>query len=198
MPTKSAIAGMCCAAFGYLRGCEEEKEFLVKFGKLRMTAIAIPRFIKQKYKSQERTLELKVRRLQDYHTVRDTRKADGGIKNCHITHRQFLTDASFGVLLEGDNGLLQTIADCLKNPIWGIWLGRKTCVPAAPVFAGASESKENALRLLGIDAIEKYTYQVETDTFAEGRDTIPDNPISFASDKRMFSPRRIKTELAHY
>ena len=43
MPTKSAIAGMCCAALGFPRGSDEEHTFLASFGKVKMTAIAFPR-----------------------------------------------------------------------------------------------------------------------------------------------------------
>ena len=129
MPTKSAIAGMCCAALGLPRGSDKEQEFLVSFGMVRMTAIAIPRNGIKK--------ELPVRRLQDYHTVQNTRRASGAINNdCVLTHRQYLTDAAFGVLLEGDAVLMGEIAAALADPVWGIWLGRKTCVPSAPVFAG--------------------------------------------------------------
>jgi CRISPR system Cascade subunit CasD len=198
MPTKSAIAGMCCAAFGYSRGSNEEKEFLIKFVKLRMTSIAIPKILKKQYYSKEETVVLNIRRMQDYHTIQKTRIANGGLKDCHITQRQYLTDASFGVILEGGKELLQEIAKQLINPVWGIWLGRKTCVPTAPVFAGLKGSKDEALELLGIDSIGKYTSQIEVDVFAEGRDSISDNPISFESDKRKFSPRRIKTEMAHF
>ena len=198
MPTKSAIAGMCCAAFGYSRGSNEEKEFLIKFVKLRMTSIAIPKILKKQYYSKEETVVLNIRRMQDYHTIQKTRIANGGLKDCHITQRQYLTDASFGVILEGGKELLQEIAKQLINPVWGIWLGRKTCVPTAPVFAGLKGSKDEALELLGINSIGKYTSQIEVDVFAEGRDSISDNPISFESDKRKFSPRRIKTEMAHF
>ena len=31
MPTKSALAGMCCAALGFGRGSDEEQAFLAKF-----------------------------------------------------------------------------------------------------------------------------------------------------------------------
>ena len=198
MPTKSAIAGMCCAAFVYSRGSNEEKEFLIKFVKLRMTSIAIPKILKKQYYSKEETVVLNIRRMQDYHTIQKTRIANGGLKDCHITQRQYLTDASFGVILEGGKELLQEIAKQLINPVWGIWLGRKTCVPTAPVFAGLKGSKDEALELLGINSIGKYTSQIEVDVFAEGRDSISDNPISFESDKRKFSPRRIKTEMAHF
>ena len=88
MPTKSGIAGMCCAALGFPRGSDQERAFLSEFTKVRVTTIATPRGGSKKL--------LAVNRLQDYHTVQNTRKADGKLKDCHITHRQYLTDASFG------------------------------------------------------------------------------------------------------
>ena len=188
MPTKSAIAGMCCAALGLPRGSDKEQEFLLAFGKTRMTAIAIPRNGMKK--------ELPVRRLQDYHTVQNTRRASGAINNdCVLTHRQYLTDAAFGVLLEGDANMLGNIAEALADPVWGIWLGRKTCIPSAPVFAGLKKNREEALRLvIGDQDIESFTRQEDVESFADGRDSLPDMPVSFATERRLFSPRRVKTE----
>jgi CRISPR system Cascade subunit CasD len=186
MPTKSAIAGMCCAALGHPRGSNEEQEFLAKFGSVRMTAIAIPRVRAKK--------ELPVRRLQDYHTVQNTKTAEGKTKDCHITHRQYITDASFGVLLEGIAVLLDGIATALADPKWGIWLGRKTCIPSAPLFAGLKDNRDDALRLLiGERPLELFTRQEEVENFGEGRDSLPDKPISFATEGRLFSPRRVRT-----
>ena len=186
MPTKSAIAGMCCAALGLPRGSEKEQEFLTAFGLVRMTPIAIPRNRDNK--------ELPVRRLQDYHTVQNTKTAEGKNKDCHITHRQYLTDASFGVLLEGELSLLKQIADALENPIWGIWLGRKACIPSAPIFAGLKDNRDEALRLIiGEKPIETFIRQEEVENFAEGRDSLPDAPVSFATERRLFSPRRVRT-----
>jgi CRISPR system Cascade subunit CasD len=155
MPTKSAIAGMCCAALGLPRGSGSEEKFLAEFAKTRMTAIAIPRHGARK--------DLPVRRLRDYHTVQNTRRASGTInRDCVLTHRQYLTDASFGILLDGDQSLLTRIADALKDPIWGLWLGRKTCVPAAPVLAGLRYDRSEALQLLiGDVPIESFTRQEE-------------------------------------
>lgn len=194
MPTKSAIAGMCCAALGYSRGSAGEKKFLDDFGNLLMTAIAIPRVVERRYRDNVEYVYLKVRRLQDYHTVQNTKTADGKNKDCHITHRQYLTDASFGVLLEGTNSILEEIAGALANPVWGIWLGRKACIPSAPVLAGLKDNRGDALRLLiGEKPLESFTRQVEVECFAEGRDTLPDVPVSFATDRRLFSPRRVRT-----
>ena len=186
MPTKSAIAGICCAALGLPRGSDEEQGFLESFGTVRMTSIAIPR--------QGAKKELPVRRLQDYHTVQNTKTADGKNKDCHITHRQYLTDASFGVLLEGPLPLLTRIADAMEDPVWGIWLGRKTCIPSAPVLAGLEDNRDDALRLLiGEKSLEAFTRQEEVENFAEGRDSLPDMPVSFAPERRLFSPRRVRT-----
>lgn len=195
MPTKSGISGICCAALGYPRGSEDEKRFLSEFETLCMTAIAIPRPGAKK--------ELPVRRLQDYHTVRNTITAEGKSKDCHITHRQYLTDASFGVLLEGSLEILKKILWGLADPRWGIWLGRKACIPTAPVLAGAKfnvdnleclikENREDALCLLiGDNQLSSFTYQTDVDSFSEGRDSIPDVAISFASERRQFAPRRV-------
>lgn len=186
MPTKSGIAGICCAALGWSRGSSEEGKFLASFRELRMTAIAIPQNGAKK--------KLSVRRLQDYHTVQNTMTAEGKNKNCHITHRQYLTDTTFGVLLEGDVDLLGEIAAALADPKWGIWLGRKTCIPSAPVLAGLKEKREDALRLLvGEEPLESFTRQEEVKNFAEGRDSLPDSPVSFATEQRLFSPRRVQT-----
>lgn len=191
MPTKSAIAGMCCAALGYQRGGEKEQKFLVAFGKLRMTAIAIPQQVGEK--------ELPARRLQDYHTVQHTKTADGKDKDCHITRRQYLADVLFGVILEGEPLLLKEVASAFGNPVWGIWLGRKTCVPSAPVFAGLKDNLGGALRLLiGEKSLESFTRQEDVENFAEGQDSLPDAPVSFAIDRKNHcSPRRVQTRVAH-
>ncbi|MGA2034040.1 MAG: type I-E CRISPR-associated protein Cas5/CasD [Thermoguttaceae bacterium] len=193
MPTKSALAGMCCAALGFPRGSAEEHTFLAEFAEVRITTVAIPRVVEQKFANAARDAKLAVRRLEDYHTVQNTRRADGGVKPCHITRRQYLTDASFGVVIEGNAVLIKQIADALSDPIWGLWLGRKTCVPSAPVLAGLRDSRAEALKLLiGEEPLESFTRQEDVESFAEGRDSLPDQPVSFASDRRMFAPRRIR------
>ncbi len=201
MPTKSAIAGMCCAALGLPRGSNKERNFLESFVTVRMTAIAIPKKVAKH--------ELPVRRLQDFHTVQKTRRASGAInKDCVLTHRQYLTDSAFGVILEGDDTILAAIAAALANPKWGIWLGRKTCIPSSPILVGfkgdwenlknlLKNSRDDALSLLvGAEKIESFTRQEEVDNFVDGRDSLPDVPISFASERRMFAPRRIRTRQA--
>jgi CRISPR system Cascade subunit CasD len=188
LPTKSGIAGMCCAAFGHPRGSLAEKEFLKVFASLRMTAVVIPRM-------NASGKSLPVRRLSDYHTVQNTRRASGAINtDCVLTHRQYLCDALFGVVLEGRDEMLRSIADALADPVWGLWLGRKACIPSAPVLAGLKENREEAFRLLlGDLPLEAFIRQEEAASFGEGLDSLPDLAISFASERRLFSPRRVIT-----
>lgn len=186
MPTKSAIAGMCCAAMGADRGSMIESQIIASISAMKMLSVAIPRVIRE--------CELEVRRLQDYHTILDTRKADGKLKDCHITQRQYLTDAGFGVVLSGPVTFCNELAESLRDPKWGLWLGRKTCIPTAPVLVGVFSTRDDALLpLLGEIPLEQFTYQEEVESFLDGRDSLPDQPRSFLSSNREFAPRRVRT-----
>ena len=83
----------------------------------------------------------------DYHTAGakiGIRSADGKIKKTASTgeyetllsRRQYLYDASFLVALHGSADALSACAGALDDPVWPVFLGRKCCVPAEPVFAG--------------------------------------------------------------
>jgi CRISPR system Cascade subunit CasD len=186
MPTRSGIFGLFCAALGADRGSAEEQRILGSLAKVKMTTIAIPRKVRGR--------SLPMRRITDYHTVMGTRKADGGLKDCHITHRYYLADAAFGVLLEGILGNLQEVAQGLQDPRWGLWLGRKCCVPSAPVLVGLFQERETAIRsLLGDEPIEAFTRQEEVSEFSEGRDSLVDLPLSFHPARRRFTLRRVRT-----
>jgi CRISPR system Cascade subunit CasD len=188
LPTKSAILGLCCAALGAGRGSERERQWLPRLNALDCLLIALPRCPADK--------PLIVRRQEDYHTVQNTRTADGKIKDTHITRRTYLNDASFAALLTGDAAALGELAAALEDPVWGIWLGRKACIPSAPVFRGLYESQAAALAAaLGGKPLAGFTRQREACGFAEGTDTIQDTPITFA-DPRRFAPRRVKLERA--
>jgi CRISPR system Cascade subunit CasD len=193
-PTKSALIGLCCAAMGLDRGSTEEKAALQKFGDIKLLCIAIPR--KQKKR------ELAVKRIQDYHTVQNTRDAKGSIKNdAVLTYRQYLNDAGFIALFEGEKVLLREIAEgtsekpwCLQNPKWGVWFGRKACIPSAPVFDGIYFSEADAIsKIPEFDGktIDNFSHVREVSSFGEGVDSLMDQPVSFNIHGRKFAPRRI-------
>jgi len=216
-PTKSGIIGMICAATGLAKGSGREKEMLPNLHELRMTSIFIPR--KQTNPWSGDTTELSLRRLEDFHTVGGgydkeahrqfiPRKASGGpCDNPTVSRRQYLLDARFGVILKGDHGLLERVAAALQNPRWGVWFGRKSCIPAASVFVALSQSQDEAwkavLRACKLDEglpLETFTTVTEVERFEEGTDSLADQPVSFGDatssgpDKRQFAIRRIKVQ----
>jgi CRISPR system Cascade subunit CasD len=164
-----------------------EAQTLSAMAQVRMLGVAIPRRLRER--------DLDVRRLEDYHTVQGTMRANGKRNtDCVLTRRLYLADASFGVLLTGSRAFLQGLANALKDPKWGLWLGRKTCIPTAPVLVGLFPSEAEALKpLLGDRPLEEFTRQEEVESFADGRDSLPDQAQSFLSSRREFAPRRVRT-----
>lgn len=190
-PTKSAVLGLCCAAKGLSRGSKEERYFLESMCDCKMTAIVIPR-IRQ---GRDKQWPINVRRIEDFHTVENTKTASGKISsNAVITYRQYICDADFLVLLEVPRGMADDLEDDLSDPTWGIWLGRKSCIPSAPVFAGTyKDMNEVSNELLNGKTLNQFTYQQEVASFEKGSDTLMDSPIDFAIDIRKRSQRRVKT-----
>lgn len=197
-PTKSGILGMCCAAMGIARGTQREQEVLGRSVETRLLVVALPRSVALGKSSRR---ELTVRRITDYHTVQGTRTADGDIKrDAHLTWRQYLCDSSFGAVLSGERQLIDELRGSngragIENPTWGLWLGRKACIPTSPVFAGVETSREQALRLLlGDRDLSSFSYLEEVDHFGDGVDSVTDQPLSFGTPDglRRFTLRRVR------
>jgi len=195
-PTKSGVIGLICAAMGLAKGSAEEKDALPELARLTMTSIAIRHHAGQVSSVPE---SLPVRRLEDYHTVLAARRASGKPnKGAVVTRRQYLLDACFGVVLGGNRALVEHVALGLQNPRWGVWFGRKCCIPAAPIYRGLFATQTDAMReLIGDTPLEALTVISEVDRFDEGTDSVPDRPVSFGDgrssglEKRRFAIRRI-------
>jgi CRISPR system Cascade subunit CasD len=119
-------------------------------------------------------------------------------KDAVVTRREYLLDARFGVVIEGTPPLLLRAAAALKDPVWGIWLGRKNCIPAEPICRGLFDTGKEALReIIGDQPVHEFTTVTEVSDFAEGTDSLNDQPVSFGSgsssgvDARRFTIRRI-------
>jgi CRISPR system Cascade subunit CasD len=131
--------------------------------------------------------------LVDYHTVQNTLTAEGKIKDTHLTWRLYLCDASFVAVLVGEKSLVGELGAALRNPKWGLWLGRKACIPTAPIYVGVYDTEGDALRdLLRGQPLPAFSHQREVDRFEDGTDTLPDQPLCFGGSSRSFAPRRIR------
>ncbi len=191
-PTKSGVIGLISAAMGLAKGSPEERDMLRELVKLKMSSIAVPRDV------PEAGGPLPVLRLEDYHTVLDTRRASGTMnKDAVVTRRQYLLDARFGVILAGDRLALERAAAALEDPVWGVWLGRKSCIPAEPIFRGMFNLRTEAERaLLGDASIEQFTRLEEAGSFDAGTDSYSDQPVSFgtsgsSAEGRAYAVRRV-------
>ena len=187
-PTRSGVMGILCAALGVDRS---DRGGLGRLSSLEMTVYALRQS----------------GRLTDYHTVgggydvdRDwrtciPRKANGKKpargKEVVQTYREYLQDSRFGVVLRGAQQLVQELDAALVAPRWGVWLGRKACVPASPIAQGVYEAEDAAVaRLMHVSGCEVVEREVaEASTFADGNDTLMDMPLDF--QERRFAPRRV-------
>jgi CRISPR system Cascade subunit CasD len=127
-------------------------------------------------------------------------------KDATVSRREYLFDARFGVILAGESNVLNEAAGALLNPVWGIWLGRKCCIPAAPVLASNPvQSRQQAWTALLTAAglpielpFRVFGGVEEVVTPSEAHSTLMDQPVSFGDgtssgpDKRQFAVRRIR------
>jgi CRISPR system Cascade subunit CasD len=194
-PTKSGIIGLVSAAMGLAKGSPEEAEWLPKLSTLKLTSIVLPRN--------------DVRRLEDFHTAGGgydkkthpqfvPRKASGlPSDNPTVSRRQYLLEARFGVILAGDRFVLERVAAALQDPIWGVWLGRKSCIPAEPISPRIFNTCLEAERaLIGAAPIDQFTRLDEVATFNAGTDSYNDQPVSFgtsdsSAEGRQYAVRRV-------
>jgi CRISPR system Cascade subunit CasD len=190
-PTKSGVIGILCAALGIQKS---DTTKLAEIAGLKMTAYVLS----------------SLNRITDFHTVGGgfdkkmhsqniVKKASGSSGDTVVTHREYLLDAKFAVILSGKLNLLQQLESALKNPLWGIWLGRKSCVPTVPISHGCHDTTENALESAKSAYFETYNKRCEVRRtvsevaeFADGSDSFMDIPVNFA--ERKFSIRRVSIE----
>jgi CRISPR system Cascade subunit CasD len=127
------------------------------------------------------------------HTAEGKLRPEG--KETVPTQREFLEDTKFGVILEGSARLTKRIALALVDPVWGVWFGRKSCIPAMPICSreiyGKQAEAEAQLRNAAGDRGVRRIVREVTD-LAEGTDTLADRPLDFK--KRDFAPRRVAVE----
>ena len=112
-PTKSGVIGLVAAALGRRRNEGINDLNVLHFG------VRVDR---------EGTL------LRDFHTAKSE-------KSAYVTTRYYLCDAVFLAGLEGDDALLQSIADALKSPAFPPFLGRRSCPPEGKLLLGIRYGK---------------------------------------------------------
>jgi CRISPR system Cascade subunit CasD len=191
-PTKSGIIGLIGAALGVDKHLVDEAEHLRPLVEVRFTAVKLGA---TKHHSG---------RLTDFHTVGGgydktikwekmcipQKAKTGGPSWTVLTYRSYLTDARFVILLDGpDLELLVKVHAALLNPVWGIWFGRKHCIPASPLTPTLGEDRDEAFNRL-LEALpgtspaplDSFEYQEEATSSGDEDDGIfyqSDQPVAY-------------------
>ena len=76
----------------------------------------------------------------------DGAKAVGG--GAKRTYREYLQQRAFAVFVGLDDELAGKFAVSLRQPVFDLYLGRKCCIPSAPVFQGICNGEGEALNAL--------------------------------------------------
>jgi len=124
-PTKSGVVGMLAACLGW--GPADDALIVQLAAALRMGV----------------RIDRPGRVVRDYHTLcGGVLSAEGKIKITQSTgepetvpsERYYLADACFLVGLEGQTTVVDRLEAALHHPVWPPFLGRKSCVPSAPLY----------------------------------------------------------------
>jgi CRISPR system Cascade subunit CasD len=113
-PSKSGVLGLLCAALGRDRSAD-----LADLAALRM-GVRVDRqgFLRVDYQTSQNVLAADASKI---HATTESR-------------RHYLSDAKFLVGLEGeDRDALAKLDEALRDPVWPLFLGRKSYVPSLPV-----------------------------------------------------------------
>ncbi|HQM55729.1 MAG TPA: type I-E CRISPR-associated protein Cas5/CasD [Anaerolineaceae bacterium] len=93
--------------------------------------------------------------LTDFHTViGGVISAEGKVKkDTVLSRRTYLCDASYLVALQGKTELIERLSKAVQKPVWPVYLGRRSCVPAKVLYEG--EGDFDGL----LDALQRWPYQ---------------------------------------
>ncbi|MFC3997442.1 type I-E CRISPR-associated protein Cas5/CasD [Nocardiopsis sediminis] len=193
-PTKSGVVGLLGAALGVER---TDVAGIARLAGLRM-AVRVER---------EGILE------RDYQVTTGVPTTKGTGHRNVVSHRYYLADALFLVLLEGDRPHLERLRDAVLHPAWPLFFGRKAHVPAGPLVLPEEwglgtgirpeTTLEEALRVHpwqedrsgpGADIAAVPDLRAVIEVSARERDAEPryDLPVTFASGDREFRQRHVR------
>ncbi len=182
-PSKSGVLGMVGAALGMER---DESATLATLSSLGMSVRV------------DRAGLL----LRDYHTAggghfRGREYLVFGASDCIPSNRYYLQDASFVVALSGEDELADRVARAVQWPHWPLFLGRRACPPALPVFLGvASDDAATAVRAAPLaERTDAESLRVIVEAPPEkGGEPRYDVPLSFVEGARRYGLRYVRTD----
>lgn len=200
-PSKSGVIGLLGAALGIARNNHQEINNLAQ--------LCIGTRV-----DREGILE------RDYHTAQNVPITTGTGHRTAVSHRYYLADALFLVVLESqEQEQLTHILAALRNPVWPLFFGRRAFLPARPlVTSGQPGEPRTGLGLLKQPTEWVLTHHPWLENRADVRaaarqrnernplrtvvdcppgdpaaETRLDLPVSFERSDRQFTTRTVRT-----
>ncbi|MFT3969636.1 MAG: type I-E CRISPR-associated protein Cas5/CasD [Micropruina sp.] len=177
-PTKSGVLGLLAAAEGRRRTDEIEDLTRLRFG-IRV--------------DQPGQLQ------RDFQTAINWSTG----KSMPLSYRYYLADAVFVACVEGDRGLLEALDTALMDPVFPLYLGRRSCPTSGRVSLGVvDEDLTSALSSVEWQAASWYRriqpQRVELELVvdavqgsADPTETRRDVPLSFSPERREYGWREV-------
>lgn len=192
-PTKSGVVGLLGAALGTER---TDRGRIAELAGLRM-AVRVDR---------EGIVE------RDYQVTTDVPTTKGAGHRNVVSHRYYLADALFLVLLQGERVFLERVAAAVCHPRWPLFFGRKAHVPASPLILAESRGLGTGIRRESTleEALAEHPWQEEHRELWDRAEDAPmlravvevpaaeadaepryDVPVTFESGNREFRQRYV-------
>lgn len=186
-PTKSGVIGLLAAARGLRRTDPLEDLVALRFGV---------------------RIDQPGRQLRDFQTAISL----DGRERMPLSYRFYRADARYLVALEADRSLLSSLVEALRNPVFPLYLGRRSCPPSEPFAPRLHESTlEQVLRdepwqaaawwqrSLAHDPVH-LEFRIDADEDQDGesilvgneRSTSRDVPVSFDPEHRQYGWRTVR------
>jgi CRISPR system Cascade subunit CasD len=137
---------------------------------------------------------------RDFQTARPR---DGGAP-MPLSYRFYLADAVFLVALEGNQELITSLHDAVRNPAFPLYLGRRSCPPAGPIALGLRAGsafevlqdepwraspwiqRRHPNAEVNLDAV------IDSSPGEPGSDVVRDEPLSFDPRRRDYGWRSVR------
>lgn len=127
--------------------------------------------------------------ITDFHTAQPVTE-----KTSKLTYRDYLADAAFLAVLEGEPELIEQIAAALMAPARPLYLGRRTCAPDLPVLVGTSEQTLEEV-LEGhepvVERLDDFRPWHRDARAGETSTSMPDHPLSYTLLSRRHTHRLV-------
>ena len=197
-PTKSGVLGLILASMG--KGGEQSelldalsscKHYVYSFCQDGISSLQLIDYqvVGSGYDETDELEQLMIPRKRDGNFSKDGK---GRVAGSKLTYRHYIQDGKFAVIAEIPSDIADEVAYSLQNPVWPLFLGRRTCIPTKPIFRGLFNEfiqAESSLREMVNSNNLSMSFRVLEGRYENEGDVLVlnDVPLSFGENKKYSS-----------